>query len=78
MSGRILETSGRGFTIVPEYPIDGIPSGWVIETQQPLIVADTTVENRWPIGMAGLQERGIVSYCSLPLTTANAAADRAG
>jgi len=69
-SARVLETSGTGFTTLPGYPIDDIPSGWVIETQQPLIVADTAAENRWPHAMAELQERGIVSFCILPLTTA--------
>ena len=72
---RILETTGTGFTTLPEYPVDGSPSGWVIETQQPLIVSNTAAETRWPRAMAELRDRGIVSFCSLPLTTA-APADR--
>src|SRR5439155_2832543 len=52
-----------------ERPIDGTHSGWVIETQQPLVVADTAAETRWPDARAELRERGIVSFCSLPLTT---------
>ncbi len=69
-SARVLETTGAGFTTLPECPIDGSHSGWVIETQQPLVVADTAAETRWPDAMADLRERGIVSFCSLPLTTA--------
>jgi formate hydrogenlyase transcriptional activator len=69
-SARVLETTGMGFTTLPEYPVDGDHSGWVIETQQPLIVPDTAAETRWPRAMAELREHGIVSFCSLPLTTA--------
>src|SRR5947207_12048758 len=69
-SARVLETTGTGFTTLPEHPVDGTHSGWVIETQQPLIVPDTAAETRWPPAMAELQQHGIVSFCSLPLTTA--------
>src|SRR6266478_6067085 len=70
MSARVLETSGTGFTTAPEFPIDATPSGWVIETQQPLIVPNTAAETRWPQAKAQFHERGIVSFCILPLTTA--------
>jgi formate hydrogenlyase transcriptional activator len=70
-SARVLETSSTGFATLPEYPIDATPSGWVIETQQPLIVSDTAAETRWPQAKAQFHERGIVSFCGLPLTTAN-------
>src|SRR5690242_10014008 len=53
-SARVLETSGAGFTTVPESPIDGSHRGWVIESQQPLIVPDTAAETRWPEAMADL------------------------
>src|SRR6059036_3864176 len=69
-SARVLETTGMGFTTLPGYPVDGDHSGWVIETQQPLIVPDTADETRWPCAMAELHQHGIVSFCSLPLTTA--------
>src|SRR5256712_6402761 len=69
-SARVLETTGTGFTTLPEHPVDGNHSGWVIETQQPLIVPDTAAETRWPRAMAELQQHGIVSFCNLPLTTA--------
>src|SRR3989442_1795286 len=70
-SARVLETTGTGFTTLPECPVDGTHSGWVIETQQPLVVPDTAVETRWPRAMAELQGHGIVSFCSLPLTSAH-------
>src|SRR5439155_1323546 len=69
-SARVLETTGTGFTTLPEHPVAGNHSGWVIETQQPLIVPDTAAETRWRPAMAELQQHGIVSFCSLPLTTA--------
>src|SRR5437879_252136 len=69
-SARVLETSGTGFTTLAEYAVDGNHSGWVIETQQPLIVPDTAAETRWPLAMAELRKHGILSFCSLPLTTA--------
>src|SRR5437867_7294607 len=59
-SARVLETSGTGFTTLPECPINGSHSGWVIETQQPLIVPDIAAETRWPQAMADLHECGIV------------------
>src|SRR5258708_3451257 len=55
-SARVLETTGTGFTTLPEYPLHGNHSGWVIETQQALIVPDTAAETRWPRAMAELQE----------------------
>ena len=54
-SARVFETSGTGFTTLPESPIDATHSGWVIETQQPLIVPDTAAETRWPEAMAEVQ-----------------------
>src|SRR5438093_6625193 len=59
-SARVLETTGTGFTTLPEHPVAGNHSGWVIETQQPLIVPDTAAETRWPPAMAELQQHGIV------------------
>jgi len=70
LADRVLETTGTGFTTLPEYPLHGNHSGWVIETQQALIVPDTAAETRWPREMAELQQHGLASFCSLPLTTA--------
>jgi len=42
----------------------------VIETQQPVVVADTAAETRWPRLMAEIRRQGIASFCCVPLTTA--------
>src|SRR4029077_977863 len=67
---RVLETASMVLTPRPDRPIEETPAGWVIESQQPLIVADTASEVRWPGVMADIRQQGIVSFCSLPLTTA--------
>jgi formate hydrogenlyase transcriptional activator len=67
---RVLETGSIELAQRPERPIDETPAGWVIESQQPLIVADTADETRWPGVMDEIRRRGIVTFCSLPLTTA--------
>ena len=46
------------------------PSGLVVQTQQPLIVPDTSVETRFK-EMTLIRQDGIESFCLLPLTTAH-------
>ena len=53
-----------------EVRVGDTPFGWVIESQQPLIVADTAAETRWPEAIMRIRESGVVSMCLLPLTTA--------
>ncbi len=53
-----------------ETPVSDTPAGWVWETQQPFIVADTDQENRFPTLMQMLRQEGVKSFCLLPLTTA--------
>ncbi len=67
---RVIDTSSMALTPLPELPVDEDPSGWVIETQQSLIVPDTAAETRWPRAMEGIWRRKVVSFCALPLTTA--------
>src|SRR5262249_7226885 len=67
---RVLKTSGASLPTLPEHLTDGGPSGWVIETQQALVIPDTAAEERWPDAMKELRERGIASVCALPLATA--------
>jgi formate hydrogenlyase transcriptional activator len=45
-------------------------SGWVWETQQPLILPDLSVENRFPTLLDVMRQKGLRSYCVSPLTTA--------
>src|SRR5207245_6817079 len=53
-----------------ESPIEGHPSGWVWQTQQPLIILDVDEETRFPEFMARLREHNVRSLAILPLTTA--------
>ena len=53
-----------------EYPVEGNPSGWVWQTQQPFIVTDLETETRFPDFLVRLQGAGVRSFAILPLTTA--------
>jgi len=53
-----------------ESPIEGNPSGWVWQTQQPLVIADVDEETRFPDFMPRLREHNVRSLAILPLTTA--------
>jgi formate hydrogenlyase transcriptional activator len=52
-----------------EMPVEDTPIGWVWQTQQPLVVPDHEMEERFSGALAGLKQKGIRSYCALPLTT---------
>jgi formate hydrogenlyase transcriptional activator len=51
------------------YAVDVIPSGWVWQHQQPLVIGDLAQETRFPQAMQALREHGLRSFCSLPLST---------
>jgi formate hydrogenlyase transcriptional activator len=53
-----------------ETPMDGHPSGWVWQSQQPFVVTDTEDEQRFPEFMQRLREVGVRSLAMVPLTTA--------
>jgi len=53
-----------------ETPIEGNPSGWVWQTQEPFIVNDTEEETRYPDYLNRLREHGVRSAALVPLTTA--------
>src|SRR5271168_710758 len=53
-----------------ETPMEGHPSGWVWQTQQPFVVADVEEDDRYPEFMARLREVNVRSLAILPLTTA--------
>src|SRR5205809_341115 len=53
-----------------ESPIEGHPSGWVWQTQQPLVINDVDEETRFPDLMRRLREHGVRSMAIFPLTTA--------
>jgi formate hydrogenlyase transcriptional activator len=71
MRVHIVEMEGRAQVDVVERLVEASPSGHVWETQQPLVIADTGHETRFPEAMASARSAGIKSFCILPLTTAH-------
>jgi formate hydrogenlyase transcriptional activator len=53
-----------------EMPVEGTPSGWVWQSQEPFIVRDTEEDTRYPDYLSRLREHGVRSAALLPLTTA--------
>src|SRR2546427_7602827 len=53
-----------------ESPVEGNPSGWVWQTQQPFVVTDTEDETRFPDFLKRFREHNVRSLAILPLTTA--------
>src|SRR5580704_13839059 len=53
-----------------ETPIEWSAAGHVFETQEPLLVPDVMRDERFPKMREILSQENIVSYCILPLTTA--------
>ncbi len=67
----ILETRIPGEKHVgTETPVEGHPSGWVWQTQQPFVVSDIEEETRFPEFLQRLREYGVRSLAIIPLTTA--------
>jgi formate hydrogenlyase transcriptional activator len=52
-----------------ELAIDEAPSGWVLQNQQPLVFPNLREDPRYPRAFRILRERGMNSYCMLPLST---------
>ncbi len=52
-----------------ELPAEETPAGWVVRTQQALIVPDIQRESRFPRITSMLKAEGVRSFCALPLTT---------
>src|SRR5262249_47802068 len=53
-----------------ELPVDGSPGGLVWKTQQPLVVENLALDDRFPVLTPLLVENGVQSFCVVPLTTA--------
>src|SRR5713101_8411422 len=67
----ILETEHpTDAPIGKELPVEGHPSGWVWQKQEPFVVSDTHEESRYPEYMAVLREKGVRAFALVPLTTA--------
>jgi formate hydrogenlyase transcriptional activator len=63
----------EGTELVPtsaEVPVEESPSGWAWQNQQPLVVPDLAADPRFPPALSTLRDKGLRSYCWLPLTTA--------
>jgi formate hydrogenlyase transcriptional activator len=54
-----------------EVPLADSPGGIAWQTQQPLVVPEVNAETRFPSLVNLLREKGLRSYCALPLTTAD-------
>jgi formate hydrogenlyase transcriptional activator len=54
-----------------EFAVEEIPSGWVWQHQQPLVISDLEQETRFPRAIQALRDYGLGSFCSLPLSTAH-------
>jgi formate hydrogenlyase transcriptional activator len=67
----ILETEHpTDAPIGKDLPVEGHPSGWVWQRQEPFVVSDTQEEARYPEYMAVLREKGVRAFALVPLTTA--------
>jgi len=53
-----------------EYPLEGNPSGWVWQNQEPFVVADSETETRFSEFLSRLRGAGVRYFAILPLTTA--------
>jgi formate hydrogenlyase transcriptional activator len=53
-----------------EVPIEGSIAGWVWQNQEPLVIRDLELENRFPVAKT-LLNHPIKAVCSLPMTTAH-------
>jgi len=53
-----------------ESAVEGHPSGWVWQTQQPFVFSDIEEEARFPDFLQRMREHGVRSFALLPLTTA--------
>ncbi|HEV7218696.1 MAG TPA: GAF domain-containing protein, partial [Terriglobales bacterium] len=68
---RVHTWEGSTLTTTPdEVAIEDSTSGWVWRNQQPLVVPDERLDKHFPESVTYLREKGIRSYCTLPLTTA--------
>ena len=68
---RVHTWEGSTLATTPdEVAIEDSTSGWVWRHQQALVVPDERIDKHFPESASYLREKGIRSYCTLPLTTA--------
>jgi formate hydrogenlyase transcriptional activator len=68
MRGHFWEKSGFS-AVQAERLVDESPSGWAWQNQQSLVVPDLAADSRFSSVLTLLREKGLRSYCWLPLTT---------
>lgn len=61
---------GETSSIFGEFPVQDVASGEVWRNQEPLLFEDIRTESRFRAIFDALQEKGLRSYCLLPMTTA--------
>ena len=66
---RLHVWEGSAAHVPTEVSPEDSASGWVWQKQVPLVMPDLRTEPRFPEVLTILRERGINSYCMLPLTT---------
>jgi formate hydrogenlyase transcriptional activator len=69
MCGHFWEKSGFS-AVQAERLVDESPSGWAWQNQEALVVPDLAADSRFSSVLTMLREKGLRSYCWLPLTTA--------
>jgi formate hydrogenlyase transcriptional activator len=67
----LLETcEPTGWQSPSTVPIEGSIAGWVWQNQEPVVIRDLELEDRFPLAKT-LGDHPVKSVCSLPLTTAH-------
>jgi formate hydrogenlyase transcriptional activator len=70
MKSHVLETPNPTYICPPgECPME-TPGGWVRETQEPWVASNLGSDNRFPDLARWLCDRGVLSLCVVPVTTA--------
>ncbi|HEU4344619.1 MAG TPA: sigma 54-interacting transcriptional regulator [Candidatus Binatia bacterium] len=70
MKSHVLEAPDPAYACPPgECPME-TPGGWVRETQEPWVASNLASETRFPDVARWLCDRGILSLCVVPVTTA--------
>jgi formate hydrogenlyase transcriptional activator len=66
---RLNVWEGTASPVPIEFDVLESPSGWVWEHQQALAIPDLVAEKRFPQVLGTFRQRGLRSYCMLPLST---------
>jgi formate hydrogenlyase transcriptional activator len=68
---RVHVLNGKSLSpTIDELPVEDAPSGWVWQHQKPLVMSDLDCETRFKKAHSMARYEAILSYCVVPLTTA--------